>query len=72
MIRGCGQKATAVGTRSRQLGEGHSVALGKQKTQSALSPNDEFADYGTWDKGSFGPEPKTRDMLLREYPREAL
>jgi hypothetical protein len=21
----------------------------------ALSPNDEFADYGTWDKGSFGP-----------------
>ncbi len=36
-----------------------------------LSPNDEFADYGTWDKGSFGPEPKTRDMLPREYAREA-
>ncbi len=37
-----------------------------------LSPNDEFADYGTWDKGSFGPQPKTQDMLPREYAREAL
>ena len=37
-----------------------------------LSPNDEFADYGTWDKGSFGPEPKTKDMLPREYARTAL
>jgi hypothetical protein len=37
-----------------------------------LSPNDEFADYGTWDKGSFGPEPKTKDMLPREYARAAL
>ena len=37
-----------------------------------LSPNDEFADYGTWDKGSFGPEPKTPEMLPREYAREAL
>ena len=37
-----------------------------------MSPNDEFADYGTWDKGSFGPEPKTPDMLPREYAREAL
>jgi hypothetical protein len=37
-----------------------------------LSPNDKFADYGTWDKGSFGDEPKTRDMLPREYAREAL
>ena len=36
-----------------------------------LSPNDEFADYGTWDKGSFGAEPKTKDMLPREYAREA-
>jgi hypothetical protein len=36
-----------------------------------LSPNDEFADYGTWDKGSFGPQPKTEDMLPREYAREA-
>jgi hypothetical protein len=37
-----------------------------------LSPNDEFADYGTWDKGGFGPEPKTPNMLPREYAREAL
>jgi hypothetical protein len=36
-----------------------------------LSPNDEFADYGTWDKGSFGPVPKTKEMLPREYAREA-
>jgi len=36
-----------------------------------LSPNDEFADYGTWDKGSFGPERKTPEMLPREYAREA-
>ena len=37
-----------------------------------LSPDDEFADYGTWDKGSFGAEPKAKDMLPREYAREAL
>jgi hypothetical protein len=36
-----------------------------------LSPNDEFANYGTWDKGSFGAEPKTKEMLPREYAREA-
>ena len=37
-----------------------------------LSPNDEFADFETWDEGSFGPEPKTETMLPREYAREAL
>jgi hypothetical protein len=45
---------------------------GDGETHPLLSPNDEFADYGTWDKGSFGPEPKTPDMLPREYAREAL
>ena len=45
---------------------------GDGETHPSLSPNDEFADYGTWDKGSFGPEPKTPDMLPREYAREAL
>ena len=37
-----------------------------------LSPNDEFADYGTWDWNNLGPVPKTKDMLQYEYAREAL
>jgi len=45
---------------------------GDGEAHPLLSPDDEFADYGTWDKGSFGPEPKTPDMLPREYAREAL
>jgi hypothetical protein len=45
---------------------------GDGEAHPALSPNDEFADYGIWDKGSFGAEPKTVDMLPREYAREAL
>ena len=45
---------------------------GDGEAHPLLSPDDEFADYGTWDKGSFGPEPKTRDMLPREYARTAL
>jgi len=45
---------------------------GDGETHPFLSPNDEFADYGTWDKGSFGPQPKTEAMLPREYAREAL
>ena len=38
-----------------------------------LSPNDEFADYGTWDKGDIaGFKPKTNAMLPYEYGRSAL
>jgi len=38
-----------------------------------LSPDDEFADYGTWDKGNLDlSEAKTDDMLAAEYAREAL
>jgi hypothetical protein len=38
-----------------------------------LSPNDEFADYGTWDKGNLDlTELKKPEMLQYEYAREAL
>jgi len=38
-----------------------------------LSPDDEFADYGTWDAGDLVlTEAKTNDMLAGEYAREAL
>lgn len=38
-----------------------------------LSPNDEFADYGTWDVGNLDiSQLKTDDMLAGEYAREAL
>jgi hypothetical protein len=45
---------------------------GDGEAHPKLSPQDEFADYYTWDKGSFGPDPKTPDMLPNEYAREAL
>ena len=32
-----------------------------------VTPNDEFADFGTWDKGNLNlSEPKTDDMLQHE------
>jgi len=38
-----------------------------------LSPDDEFADYETWDKGNLNlSEPKTSEMLQYEYARTAL
>ncbi len=38
-----------------------------------LSPNDEFADFGTWDKGNLdGSVAKTPEMLQYEYARSAL
>ena len=45
---------------------------GDGETHPALSPNDEFADYYTWDKGNFGLYGKKPDMLPREYARQAL
>jgi hypothetical protein len=45
---------------------------GDGETHPMLSPNDEFADYYTWDKGNFGFALKTPDMLPKEYAREAL
>jgi len=38
-----------------------------------LSPNDEFADFETWDKGNLdGSVAKSKDMLEYEYARAAL
>jgi hypothetical protein len=45
---------------------------GTGETHPALSPSDEFANYEIWDTGSFGKQLKTKDMLPREYSREAL
>lgn len=46
---------------------------GDGETHSFLSPDDEFADYGTWDVANLdASEAKTTDMLAGEYAREAL
>ncbi len=46
---------------------------GDGEAHPLLSPNDEFADYETWDKGNLDLTAlKKPDMLQREYAREAL
>jgi hypothetical protein len=45
---------------------------GDGEAHPLLSPNDEFADYETWDQGNLGPNLKDDDMLQYEYAREAL
>lgn len=46
---------------------------GDGETHPYLSPDDEFADYETWDVGNIDmTAAKTEDMLNREYAREAL
>ena len=46
---------------------------GDGETHPYLSPNDEFADYETWDIGNLDvSEAKTNAMLAGEYAREAL
>jgi len=46
---------------------------GDGETHPLLSPDDEFADYETWDIGNLDvSEAKTDDMLPAEYAREAL
>ncbi|MEH6822632.1 MAG: DUF3604 domain-containing protein [Motiliproteus sp.] len=45
---------------------------GDGEAHSMLSPDDEFADYGTWDWSNLGPVKKQPQMLQYEYGRQAL
>ena len=45
---------------------------GDGEAHPLLSPDDDFADYETWDAGNFEGAPKTDAMLPFEYARPAL
>lgn len=45
---------------------------GDGEAHPLLSPDDEFADFWTWDRGNFGFARKTPEMLPSEYARAAL
>jgi hypothetical protein len=45
---------------------------GDGEAHPALSPNDEFADFYTWDTATLGADTTTPEMWPREYARPAL
>ena len=45
---------------------------GDGETHPMLSPDDEFADYETWDIGNMAGVPKEPSMIQYEYARQAL
>ena len=69
------QPVDAAYTRARQRWEPVyeiTQIKGDGETHPLLSPDDEFADYETWDRGNFAGVAKTEDMLPGEYGRAAL
>ncbi|MGX9352225.1 DUF3604 domain-containing protein [Shimia sp. W99] len=71
-----GEKIDADYARKRQKWEPlveSTQIKGDSEAHPLLSPEDEFADYGTWDKADIGGiVPKTPEMLPHEYTRTAL
>ena len=45
---------------------------GDAEAHPYLSPNDEYANFETWDQGNLRMEPKEKKMLQGEYARSAL